>query len=332
MMTATVSKLNERNYRQWAIEVETVLFWQGLWKFVTGEMRVPRPPIIPSTSGETPTTTKEAHAPRDSDYNFEPESTEPAYLSRFDSFLGDWERWLMNNDKASGQITDMMEQSMQLRYRVYKKPKGLGDKIKADFEKMVKLDGEHELEKLVLFNLESYSSVAEWISAQDAIIGDLAICDVTIDDDLRKFYILSNLPKSDEWKMFKTSLQLSGKADTTANIITDLQSFEVTLRRDSGIDPDSALFVTKKGRGWQPGQTSQRTGIVCYGCGENGHKIVNCINRDKWASYAHQKVKSEANLTSTLAFDYESYPFYIATLLTTKARGGVRSVDLGLLA
>jgi len=307
MMNATVSKLNERNYRQWAIEAETVLFRQGLWKFVTGEMHVPRPPIIPSTSGETPTTPKVAHDPRASDYNFEPESTEPAYLSRFDSFRRDWERWLMNNDKASGQITDMMEPTMQLRYRQYKKPKELWDKIKADFEKMVKLDGQHELEKLVLCNLESYSSVAEWISAQDAIIGDLAICDVTIDDNLRKFYILSNLPKSDEWKMFKTSLELSGKADTTANIITHLQSFEVTLRRDSGIDSDSALFVTKKGRGRQPGQTSQRTGIVCYGCGENGHKIVNCMNRDKWASYADQKVKSEANLTSTYAIDSESY-------------------------
>jgi len=183
-MTATVSKLNERNYPQWAIEAETVLFRQGRWKFVTGEMRVPRPPIIPSTSGETATTPKVAHDPRDSDYNFEPESTEPAYLSRFDSFLRDWERWLMNNDKASGQITDMMEPTMQLRYREYKKPKELWDKIKADFEKMVKLDGQHELEKLALCDLESYSSVAEWVSAQDTIIGDLAICDVTIDDKL----------------------------------------------------------------------------------------------------------------------------------------------------
>jgi len=307
-MTATVSKLNERNDCQRAIQAETVLFRQGLWKVVTGKMRVPRPPIIPSTSGETPTTPKVAHDPRDSDYNVEHESTEPAYLSRFDSFLRDWERWLMNN-KASGQITDMMEPTMQLRYREYKKPKELWDKIKADCDKMVKLDGQHKLEKLVLCNLESYSSVAEWISAQDVIIGDLAICNVTIDDNLRKFYILSNLPKSDEWKMFKTSLELSGKADTAANIITHLQSFEVTLHRDIAIDPDSALFVTKKGRGRQPGQTGQSTGAVCYGCGENGHKIVNCMNRDKWASYADQKVKSEANLTSTFAIDSESYLF-----------------------
>jgi len=110
---------------------------------------------------------------------------------------------------------------------------------------MVKLNGQHKLEKLILCNLGSYSTVAELILAQDVIFGDLAICNVTIDDNLRKFYIPSNLQKSDEWMMFNTSLELSGNADTTANIITHMQSFEVTHRRDSGIDSASALFVTK---------------------------------------------------------------------------------------
>jgi hypothetical protein len=141
MLTTMVSKLNERNYHQWAIEAETVLFRQGRWKFITGDMSVLRTPIVPSTTGETPTTPNVAQDPRDSDYNFEPESTESAYLSRFGSFLRDWERWLINNDKASGQITDIMEPTMQLQYPEYKKPKELWDKINVDFEKMVKLDG-----------------------------------------------------------------------------------------------------------------------------------------------------------------------------------------------
>jgi hypothetical protein len=118
-MKPTVSKLNELNYRQWAIEVETVLFRQGLWKVVTGEMHVPSPPVTPSTPGETPTTPKVAHDPRVADYYFEPESTEPVYLSRFGSFLRDWEQWLINNDKASGHITHVMEPTMQLQYREY---------------------------------------------------------------------------------------------------------------------------------------------------------------------------------------------------------------------
>jgi len=69
-MTATVSILNDRSYRQWAIEPETVLFQQGFWKFVTDEMRVARPPVILLTPGETPTTPKVAHDPRDCEYNF----------------------------------------------------------------------------------------------------------------------------------------------------------------------------------------------------------------------------------------------------------------------
>jgi len=82
--------------------------------------------------------------------------------------------------------------------------------------------------------------------------------------------------------MFKTSLEISGRADTTTNIITHLQLFEVTLRRDSGIDPDSALFVTKKAHGRHPNETSQRgKGLVYYGSGQKEHKIVSCTNKDK---------------------------------------------------
>jgi hypothetical protein len=36
---------------------------------------------------------------------------------------------------------------------------------------------------------------------------------------------------------------------------------------------------------------------------------VNGMNRNKWASYADQKVKSEANLTLIFAIDSESYLF-----------------------
>jgi hypothetical protein len=71
----------------------------------------------------------------------------------------------MNDNKASGKITDLMEPTMQLGYREYRKSNELWDKITADFEKMVKLDGQHKQEKLLLCNLESHSSVAEWISA-----------------------------------------------------------------------------------------------------------------------------------------------------------------------
>jgi hypothetical protein len=83
----------------------------------------------------------------------------------------------------------------------------------------------------------------------------------------------------------QTLLGTQWKSRHYNNIITHLQLFEVTLRRDSGIDPDSALFVTQKARGRHPSETSQRgKGLVCYGSGQKGHKIVSCTNKDKLPS------------------------------------------------
>jgi len=60
---------------------------------------------------------------------------------------------MINNDKPPEQITDSHEPTMQLRHQDYKKPKELWDKIKADFQEMVKLDGQHKLEQRVLCKL-----------------------------------------------------------------------------------------------------------------------------------------------------------------------------------
>jgi hypothetical protein len=114
-MSTMATKLNERNYRQWAIEAKAVLHAQGLWKYVSGAMRVPRPPIV-ATSDASSATTPTARDPRDADYNFLPEATDTSYLNQFYHFLCDLERWQMNNDKACGQLTALMESTIQKWY------------------------------------------------------------------------------------------------------------------------------------------------------------------------------------------------------------------------
>jgi hypothetical protein len=96
-MSTTATKLNERNYRQWAIEANALLCTQGLGKYVSGEMRVPRPPTEPTSDDST--TTPTARDPRDTDYDFLVASTDTTYLNLFYHFLRDWERWQMNNEK-----------------------------------------------------------------------------------------------------------------------------------------------------------------------------------------------------------------------------------------
>ena len=84
-MWTTATKLNERNYRQWPIEAKALLQAQSLWKYVSGAMRVPRPPIV--ATSDACTTIPTAHDPRDTDYNFLPESTDTSYLNQFYHFL-----------------------------------------------------------------------------------------------------------------------------------------------------------------------------------------------------------------------------------------------------
>lgn len=100
------------------------------------------------------------------------------------------------------------------------------------------------MERLATCKLGSYSSVTKWISAQDAIIGDLVACGITVEEKWHRFHLLTNLPTSDEWRIFKTSLELAGTADSPANIIEHLKAFGASLRRDKGIPPDS--FVRLK--------------------------------------------------------------------------------------
>jgi hypothetical protein len=183
--------------------------------------------------------------------------------------------------------------------------------------------------KLISCQLESYPSLSEWISAQDKIINDLAICDITIEDSWRKFYMMSDLPNTEEWRTFASTLELTEKADTVASIVTHLLSFEARLRRAHGLAPDTALFITKTGRG-RHSKGNHRKGddrkgddrkgddwksqVISHGCGVKGHLKAKCRSNHKWASY--EKSKRDANLastasTSTAEFESESFRFSV---------------------
>jgi len=69
-MSTTSTTLNERNSGQWAIEAKALLHGQGLWKYISGEMRVPRAPIVATSDTST---TPTARDPRDTGYDFLPE-------------------------------------------------------------------------------------------------------------------------------------------------------------------------------------------------------------------------------------------------------------------
>ena len=203
-----------------------------------------------------------------------------------------------------------MERKIQLRYQDPTELNQLCDTIKADFEKVLTLDCRSDMAKLTSCQLESYYPDTEGISAHERIIDDLIVCDIMFEASWRKFYMISNLPKTEEWITLVSPHQLTEKADTVVNIVTHLLSFEAFLCIVQGLAPDVALFITKTGRGRQfkvenvkdrkadvRKGDDMRTHVICHGCGVKGHIKAKCRSKHKWASY--EKFTSDANLTST---------------------------------
>jgi hypothetical protein len=195
-ISTSISKLNEHNYRTWAIEAKDLLKHLNVWRVVDGSENIPCPPTAPAASGST--TTPTAPNPLDPSYDFQPQSTDSSYLTFFDTFLRDWRTYRNNYEKANGTSCALLELSIRSRYKddKFDDPKVLWEAIHTDFKKVIKLDGRFEMAKLTDCKLEQYPSISEWMTAQEKIINDLAICDITIDDAWRKIYILSKPPKS----------------------------------------------------------------------------------------------------------------------------------------
>jgi hypothetical protein len=323
-----ISKLTEHNYRTWVVEAKDLLKHLNVWRIVDGSEIIPGPPAAPVASGSSSPTT--APDPLNPEYNFKPESQDSAYLNRFDNFLRDWRTYKNNYEKANGTICSLLEPSIRSRYTAekYDDPKVLWDTIKTDFEKAIKLDARYQMAKLAACKLESYSSVTEWTTAQEKYINDLTICGVKTEDEWRKFYIFSNLPNTEEWRNFSSALELTDKADTISSIVTHLTAFEAKLRRARGLAPETALFVSKRGRGNKKNSNSTgQSELVCYGCGAKGHRKRDCRNKDKWAAYTEKKKKDDANLAlATLASNNDAESFLFLT--TPQENRSVITVDV----
>ncbi|KAF8242179.1 hypothetical protein K440DRAFT_639421 [Wilcoxina mikolae CBS 423.85] len=123
--------------------------------------------------------------PLNPEYDFKSESQDSAYLNRFDNFLLNWRTYKNNYEKANGNICSLLEPSIRSRYTAekYDHLKVPWDTIKTNFEKPIKLDVRYQMATLAACKLESYSSVIEWITAQEKYINVLTICGVKTEDE-----------------------------------------------------------------------------------------------------------------------------------------------------
>jgi hypothetical protein len=302
----TITKLNEHNYCAWVLDMQDVLKQLGLWRIVAGTERIPIPPSRPPTISQAANRTVKHPPPDLQTWDFKPESDDETYLQKYEAFMLAYDKYDEKRTKACGTICHALEPSIRQRYRAskYNDPRVLWETIKSDFEKVIKLDGQHEQAKLATCKVEDFPSVTEWIAAQDKIINDLAICGIEVTDNWRSFYLMSNLPTRPEWLGFTTSMNVSGKAKDPSEIITELLAFEARLRRQKGLSPEAALFVTRKQRNQAQGRSDQNSNNErsrnrssgkdkqkkqCYGCGLVGHSKSECRHPEKWEAYAKQQ-------------------------------------------
>jgi len=135
-ISTSISKLNEHNYRTWAIDTEDLLKHLNVWRVVDGSEIIHRPPAAPAASEST--TTPTAPNPLDPSYDIQRQSTDSSYLTRFDNFLRDWRAYRNNYEKANGTICALLEPSIRSQYKdnKFNDPKVLWEAIQADFEKV----------------------------------------------------------------------------------------------------------------------------------------------------------------------------------------------------
>jgi hypothetical protein len=91
-----------------------------------------------------------------------------------------------------------MESTIQIRYQDLSEPKQVWDRIIAEFEKVINLNGCYKMPTLTSCQFESYPAVTAYISANDMRINDLALRGIIIEGSWRKFYMMSTLPNTAE--------------------------------------------------------------------------------------------------------------------------------------
>jgi hypothetical protein len=101
--------------------------------------------------------------------------------------------------------------------------------ILRDFEKLILLDDQFEMAKGTDCKLELYSSISEWISAQETIINNLEIRDITFDAVRGNCYIVSNIPNMNELQNILLMLKVTKSPDTVETITSHLVSFHATV-------------------------------------------------------------------------------------------------------
>jgi hypothetical protein len=115
-------------------------------------------------------------------------TTQNGYLLCYEKFMIEWDTYEEKRTKACGTICVALEPSIGQRYWDSNSgdPKILWDTIKADFEKVIQLDGKHEQQKLVICKPEDFVSVRVGLPLKTRLYTTFAICGIAKDKEKKE--------------------------------------------------------------------------------------------------------------------------------------------------
>jgi hypothetical protein len=254
-ITTSVTKLNENNYHQWSREVNDLLEQLACWDTISGDGRPLRTPMaqIGITGGSEEAATSTKRRPDLETWDLQPElEDDAAYMKKYNRFISEYDRYQEKLSKTCCTIRASLDPAIRTKFediRYKRVPKLLWQDIKDKFEKRVKIDGRHGMTLLAQCKLEHFPSVTEWVAAQKKITDDLTTCGIPVDDAWKVYYLWDNLRKSAEWSNRRDMLEIGKKTETSAELVSNLLTFEARIKRQKELAPDSALFVSRRQRG-----------------------------------------------------------------------------------
>jgi hypothetical protein len=231
--TITITKFNGTNYALWATKMALHLEQKQVYGIINGYNDKREEPAANATTTET-----------------------AAYKD-----------WMNRHGVARSTILLGMGQRMQAEYTVFEDAKTLWEMLASAYKSRLKFNIFEIREDLWSIMLQDSGDVNNYSSWIDQKLKDYNLCvePMTTDTDADRdsamtiakmseqehiFYLLSRIPRNDEWKVF-LELMMDKNATMTAmpdEIVTKHIEKYAAIKRENELGPEALLFAKKGGK------------------------------------------------------------------------------------
>jgi hypothetical protein len=221
--------------------------------------------------------------PLDQNPTIEPKADvdDPKHKARYELYL-EFRKWISQRNIVHALINMTLDHNHRQKFRhIVNQPYRLWTAIQQMYENQSEMAGPMVLERLLRIKYEDFPTAQAWLTAQDNCRRELAICDYEVPDHICPWLLLHNLPPTEEWEAFKTTIGMM-KIRSLNAIINHILEQESRLAAKPN---EKALFVTKReaGKRGKDSKTVKKKGKgdkkdrpKCMHCRRTNHVTDKC--------------------------------------------------------